>query len=100
MIASTDSRVVAVRGAEFLAVVQPLQQRLTTVQTYICVGDRVPKDMIDYTTLAAYPNAAEALVELADQHDLALMFTSGSTGTPNRCSIPTIPSIIWPSGTG
>jgi acyl-CoA synthetase (AMP-forming)/AMP-acid ligase II len=73
---------VFILGAEFLPVVQPLQQHLTTVQTYICVGDQVPRDMIDYTALAAYPNAAEALVEVEDRHDLALMFTSGTTGIP------------------
>jgi acyl-CoA synthetase (AMP-forming)/AMP-acid ligase II len=69
-------------GAEFLPVVQPLQRRLTTVQTYICVGEQIPEDMIDYSTLAVYPDATEALVEVEDQHDLALMFTSGTTGTP------------------
>jgi acyl-CoA synthetase (AMP-forming)/AMP-acid ligase II len=73
---------VFILGAEFLPVVQPLRQRLTTVQTYICVGDRIPEDMIDYTTLAVYPDTTEALVEVEDQHDLALMFTSGTTGTP------------------
>jgi acyl-CoA synthetase (AMP-forming)/AMP-acid ligase II len=73
---------VFILGAEFLPVVQPLQQRLTTMQAYICTGTPIPEDMIDYATLAAYPNTAEAIVEVEDQHDVAMMFTSGTTGRP------------------
>jgi acyl-CoA synthetase (AMP-forming)/AMP-acid ligase II len=69
-------------GSEFLPVVQPLQKRLSMVQAYICMGAQVPEGMIHYTTLAAYPNISEAIVEVDDQHDLALMFTSGTTGIP------------------
>jgi acyl-CoA synthetase (AMP-forming)/AMP-acid ligase II len=69
-------------GSEFLPVVQPLQERLTMVQTYICMGAHIPGDMIDYATLAAYPNTSEAIVEVDDQHDVAMMFTSGTTGNP------------------
>jgi acyl-CoA synthetase (AMP-forming)/AMP-acid ligase II len=71
-----------IMGSEFLPVVQPLQKRLTMVQTYICVGPQVPEEMIAYTTLAAYPNTSEALVEVDAQHDVAMMFTSGTTGQP------------------
>jgi acyl-CoA synthetase (AMP-forming)/AMP-acid ligase II len=73
---------VFILGAEFLPVVQPLRPHLTTVQAYICTGGLAPADMIEYSTLAAYPNTAEAMVEVEDQHDVALMFTSGTTGTP------------------
>jgi acyl-CoA synthetase (AMP-forming)/AMP-acid ligase II len=41
-------------GSEFLAVVQPIQKELKTVKTYICVGEEVPEDMVDYKTMAAY----------------------------------------------
>jgi len=69
-------------GAEFLSVVQPLRPRLPTVHAYICTGAPVPAEMIAYATLAAYPNAAEAMVEVEAQHDVALMCTSGTTGRP------------------
>jgi acyl-CoA synthetase (AMP-forming)/AMP-acid ligase II len=69
-------------GSEFLPVVQPLQKRLTTVQAYICMGAHVPGDMIDYATLAVHPNTSEAIVEVDDQHEVAMMFTSGTTGQP------------------
>ncbi|MFZ0448907.1 MAG: AMP-binding protein [Desulfatiglandaceae bacterium] len=69
-------------GSEFLPVVQPVQKDLTTVTSYICVGDDVPDDMTDYGTIAAYDDLREALVEVEDQHAIAMMFTSGTTGKP------------------
>ena len=69
-------------GSEFLPVVQPVQKNLKTVETYICVGQSVPDDMIDYQTLAASSDISEAIVDVDDQHDLAMMFTSGTTGDP------------------
>jgi len=69
-------------GSEFLPVVQPVQKDLKTVEKYICVGDEVPDDMIDYSTLAANYDISEAIVDVDDPHDLAMMFTSGTTGDP------------------
>ncbi len=69
-------------GSEFLPVVQPVQKDLKTVEKYICVGDEVPDDMIDYSTLAANNDISEAIVDVDDPHDLAMMFTSGTTGDP------------------
>ncbi len=69
-------------GSEFLPVVQPIQKDLKTVETYICVGAEVPEDMIDYQTIAASSDTSEAIVDVDDQHDLAMMFTSGTTGDP------------------
>jgi acyl-CoA synthetase (AMP-forming)/AMP-acid ligase II len=69
-------------GSEFLPVVQPVQKDLKTVDKYICVGDEVPDDMIDYSTLAANTDISEAIVDVEDPHDLAMMFTSGTTGDP------------------
>ena len=69
-------------GSEFLPVVQPVQKELTTVEKYICVGEKVPKDMIDFKDPASYKDSSEAIVDVEDQHDLAMMFTSGTTGKP------------------
>ncbi len=73
---------VFILGSEFLPVVQPIQGELSTVKQYICVGEEVPEDMIDYKTVAAYDDAAEAIVDVDDQHAVAMMFTSGTTGKP------------------
>ena len=42
-------------GRRVLPVVQPLRQRLMTVQAYICTGTQVPEEMIDYATLGLTP---------------------------------------------
>lgn len=80
--ARTGNPKVFLLGSEFLPVVQPVQGELGTVEHYICVGDTVPADMIDYAAIAATDDLSEALVEVDDQHDLAMMFTSGTTGVP------------------
>jgi acyl-CoA synthetase (AMP-forming)/AMP-acid ligase II len=73
---------VFILGSEFLKVVQPIQKKLNTVKTFICVGDSVPADMVDYTILADFADTSDALNDVADHHDLAMMFTSGTTGKP------------------
>jgi fatty-acyl-CoA synthase len=69
-------------GSEFLKVVQPIQPKLKSVQNYICIGDTVPDDMIDYAKIEASDDFSDAMVDVPDHHDLAMMFTSGTTGRP------------------
>ncbi len=69
-------------GSEFLPVVQPVRKDLKTVEKYVCVGGDIPHDMIDYQLMVNYSDSSEALVDVDDQHDLAMMFTSGTTGDP------------------
>ncbi|MDL2269753.1 AMP-binding protein [Desulfosarcina sp. OttesenSCG-928-A07] len=73
---------VLILGSEFLKVVQPIQDKLNSVEKYICVGSSVPEDMIDYRVVDAWPDASDALVDVEIEHDLAMMFTSGTTGNP------------------
>jgi acyl-CoA synthetase (AMP-forming)/AMP-acid ligase II len=70
-------------GSEFLPVVQPVKAEMPTIKDYICIGEGAPDGMIDYgKTVATYKDTSEAIVDLDDQHDLAMMFTSGTTGKP------------------
>lgn len=69
-------------GPEFIPVVQPVQKDLKTVKKYICVGGNVPADMVDYKTIVTSGDTSEAIVDVDDMHDLAMMFTSGTTGKP------------------
>lgn len=69
-------------GSEFLSVVQPAQNDLASVKNYICVGDEVPDDMIDFKAVQDYDDISDALVEVDPDHSLAMMFTSGTTGKP------------------
>ncbi|MCK5915949.1 MAG: acyl--CoA ligase, partial [Deltaproteobacteria bacterium] len=69
-------------GSEFLPVVEPVQAELTTVKNFICVGDKIGADMIDFSVLKDYDDTSEALVEVDSDANLAMMFTSGTTGKP------------------
>ncbi|MBW2370890.1 MAG: acyl--CoA ligase, partial [Deltaproteobacteria bacterium] len=69
-------------GSEFLPVVEPIKNSLNGIDTFICMGDEVPTDMIDYQTVCTYDDNTDATIDVADAHDLAMMFTSGTTGTP------------------
>jgi fatty-acyl-CoA synthase len=69
-------------GSEFLKVVQPIQGKLKSIEHYICIGATVPNDMIDYAKIEAFEDLSDAMVDVDDQHNLAMMFTSGTTGTP------------------
>lgn len=69
-------------GSEFLPVVQPIQKDLITVRKYLCFGEGVPEDMVDYKKVTESKDASEALIDVDEHHDLAMMFTSGTTGKP------------------
>ncbi|WP_022664131.1 class I adenylate-forming enzyme family protein [Desulfospira joergensenii] len=73
---------VFILGSEFLGVVQPVRKQLTTIKHYVCVGAGVPEGYIDFKTVLQYPDTSDALVEVDRDHDLAMMFTSGTTGKP------------------
>lgn len=73
---------VFVLGSEFLQVVKPIQKKLNMIEHYICIGKDSPIEMIDYRTIHASNDTREALVDLEGGHNLALMFTSGTTGAP------------------
>ena len=73
---------VFILGSEFVKTVQPIQEKLNSVKTYICIGDNVPADMIDYNAVMAYEDTSDAVVDVEDNHYLAMMFTSGTTGKP------------------
>ncbi|HDJ28757.1 MAG TPA: AMP-binding protein [Proteobacteria bacterium] len=69
-------------GSEFLPVVEPVREELTTVKNFICVGETLGERMIDFRDLAAYDDISEALVDVESEAALAMMFTSGTTGKP------------------
>jgi len=69
-------------GSEFLGVVQPVQDQLSTIKHYICVGENVPDEYIDFRTICDYADTSDSLVEVDRDHSLAMMFTSGTTGKP------------------
>ncbi len=53
-------------GSEFLPVVQSIQKELTSVEKYICVGNKVPDDMVDYKIVEAFDDIEEAIVDVKE----------------------------------
>ncbi|MBW1802977.1 MAG: acyl--CoA ligase, partial [Deltaproteobacteria bacterium] len=76
----TSKPVAFILGTSFLESVRSIQQDLATVKNYIVVGEECPSDMITYTDIEGIDDTKEAMIEMADEDDLALMFTSGTTG--------------------
>jgi len=67
-------------GAEFLDIVRSIQQDLVTLKNQILVGDECPPGMTPYAEIEKSKETKEAIIEMQDEDDLALMFTSGTTG--------------------
>jgi len=79
--AGETSRPVAfILGTPFLESVRSIGQDLVTVKNNIVVGQECPSDMIPYDEIEGSNDTEEAMIEMADEDDLALMFTSGTTG--------------------
>ena len=65
----------------FLPKVQPAQERMASIQNYICIGDNVPDDMTAYEEVMK-ASAEDIMVDVDDDDMAELMFTSGTTGKP------------------
>lgn len=66
----------------FLSKVQPIQQEMSSISSYICIGENVPADMISYKDVVAQSPDTDILVETDGDEPAELMFTSGTTGAP------------------
>lgn len=67
-------------GSEFLDRMGPIQDDLKTVRNYIVVGRECPPGMISYADIEKSNDTEEALIDMQDEDELAVMFTSGTTG--------------------
>lgn len=69
-------------GSEFLGVVTPALEDLSSVKHFVCLGQDVPDGMIPFSDVRAYEDVSDAIVKVALDDGLAMMFTSGTTGRP------------------
>ena len=60
-------------GSEFLPVVESVRTSSHSIDTFVCVGDNVQADMINYQTVCTYDDNTAAIVAVDDEHDLAMM---------------------------
>lgn len=73
---------VFVTGDGFLPKVEPIRQKMESIESYICIGENVPADMVSYREVLAESSPEDILVEVDDDDPAELMFTSGTTGPP------------------
>ncbi len=69
-------------GEQFTERVQAIRGELSTVKTYIHVGDNPPQNVELFEDIIAKASAKATGVELLDTDACGLYFTSGTTGNP------------------
>jgi len=91
-VASVCEPVAFILGSEFLKEVGPIMDELISVKNYAVAGTECPNGMRSFVELEEYQNGEEDITPMAEMENLALMFTSGTTGKPKpvvhtHCSI-------------
>jgi acyl-CoA synthetase (AMP-forming)/AMP-acid ligase II len=77
---------VFILAEQFVPRVEPIMKEMKYCKSYICVGDKVPKSMKDYSKIIAKGDKKPVLKEMKDDDMAELMFTSGTTGAPKPVS--------------
>ena len=70
-------------GEQFTERVQAIRGELSTVKTYIHVGENPPQNVELFEDIIAKASAKATGVELLDTDACGLYFTSGTTGIPS-----------------
>ncbi len=73
---------VFILGEGFLPKVQPLEDELNTVSSYICIGENTPDNMVSYSEIMKNSSPGDIIVDTGGGDPAELMFTSGTTGPP------------------
>jgi len=77
----SEARVV-ILGETFLERVEAIRSRLPTVENYILVGSQRPESMKDFEEMIKGASPEPIGVEMKDEDECGLYFTSGTTGLP------------------
>ena len=69
-------------GSEFNPLVEECRGELSSVEVCMSVGAATLDGAVDFRAASCFEDASEAIVEVSPDHELAMMFTSGTTGVP------------------
>jgi acyl-CoA synthetase (AMP-forming)/AMP-acid ligase II len=69
-------------GEQFIERVEAVRPQLPTIKNYILVGEPLPKGMEDFEKVIDKSSPHPADVNLRDEDECGLYFTSGTTGAP------------------
>ncbi|MFO7996407.1 MAG: class I adenylate-forming enzyme family protein [Dehalococcoidia bacterium] len=73
---------VMILGEEFTERVEAAHAQLPTIEHYIFVGQNTPKDMGNFEDILGKASPKPPVVDIKDDDEAALYFTSGTTGPP------------------
>ena len=73
---------VMILGEEFTERVEAIRSQLPTIKDYILVGQPLPKGMEDFEKVIEEASTQPVEVELKEEDECGLYFTSGTTGAP------------------
>ncbi len=73
---------VLVFGPEFTGRIEQIADRLPRVKTRLYVGDDCPSFAESYRSFASYCSSRTPAIQLSDDDDAAIYFSSGTTGFP------------------
>ncbi|MBA7620044.1 Long-chain-fatty-acid--CoA ligase [subsurface metagenome] len=73
---------VMILGQEFVERVEAIRPQLPTIKDYIFVGQNTPEDMESFEDVISQASPEPLNVELKDEDECGLYFTSGTTGEP------------------
>lgn len=86
---------VLILGEDYVDLVNSVKADLPIVKTYVVLGDRPTEGMLPYRHLIATGKLYEPTVEVSENDDVSIMYTSGTTGKPkgaistHRCRVQT-----------
>jgi acyl-CoA synthetase (AMP-forming)/AMP-acid ligase II len=69
-------------GEEFAEKVEAIRSKLPTIRNYVFSGQNLPKGMEDFEEIVSKASPQAPEVEIGDEDEAALYFTSGTTGAP------------------
>jgi len=77
----SDSSIL-VYGPEFIDRIEQIKDQLPEIRSRFFVGNNVPDFADDYNTMVTYCSSLPPAVELSDDDNAAIYFSSGTTGLP------------------
>lgn len=73
---------VLIYGPEFIERIDSIREQISSIESFIYVGDNCPANASQYHKLLDHMNTASPNVKINDADEAALYFTSGTTGNP------------------